>query len=332
MNTRNASITGTGSAIPEMVLSNKDLEGIVDTSDEWIRRRTGIQERRISFGINGESTTSLAVKASEKALEMAGLSPQELDLIVVGTVTADRQFPSAACMIQDALGATRAAAFDLSAGCSGFIYALSVADNAIRLGQSSNALVVGVERLSSIINWKDRGTCVLLGDGAGAVVLGTAQDGAGILSTHIRSDGSFGDLLYSAEGRAYVPPLLKGVGRKSFFLKMEGNRLFKKAVECLAGIAEEALKHNGLSSAQIHHVIPHQANIRIIQAFAKKLNIPIKKVYTNLQKYGNTSSASIPIALDEANRGGLLKKNNHLLLVSFGAGLTWGASLLKWAM
>ena len=331
-NTPRAFIKGTGSATPEMVLSNSDLERIVDTSDEWISRRTGIKERRISLSGNGESTTGLATKAAFRALEMAGLGPSDLDLIVVGTVTSDRQFPSAACMVQERLGASKAAAFDLSAGCSGFLYALSVADNAIKTRTAKTALVIGVERLSSIINWKDRGTCVLLGDGAGAVVLSSSSNGEGILSTRIRSDGSYGDLLYSAEGRAFVPTILKGIARKHFFLKMEGNRLFKKAVECLAGIAEEVMEETSVSSHEIHTVIPHQANIRIIKAFAKKLGIPMKKVYTNLHKYGNTSSASIPIALDEVNRSGRLKKDTHLLMVSFGAGLTWGASLLKWTI
>jgi len=327
-----AYIKGTGSAIPQMVLSNKDLQGIVDTSDEWIQKRTGIRERRISLSGNGETTTGLATKAAFRALEMAQLDPSDLDLIVVGTVTSDRQFPSAACMVQERLRASKAAAFDLSAGCSGFLYALSVADNAIRTHTIRTALVIGVERLSSIINWKDRGTCVLLGDGAGAVVLSSSDNGEGILSTRIRSDGSYGDLLYSSEGRAFVPTILKGITRKHFFLKMEGNRVFKKAVECLVDIAKEVMEETSVTKDEIHTVIPHQANIRIIEAFAKKLNIPMKNVYTNLHKYGNTSSASIPIALDEVNRSGRLKKGTHLLMVSFGAGLTWGASLLKWAM
>ncbi len=327
-----AKIIGTGSATPKRILSNKDLENIVDTSDEWITRRTGIKERRISIIKEGESTTELATLASKRALEMAGMDPGKLDLIVVGTVTSDRQFPSAACMVQNALKANRASAFDISAGCSGFLYALSVVNNAIMCGSSKNALVIGVERLSSIINWQDRSTCVLLGDGAGAVVVSSTTDDYGIMSTHLRSDGTLGDLLYSSEGKSKRPPMLRDLDMKPFHLKMEGNRLFKKAVNCLHSIAEEALVQNSLSSEDIHTIIPHQANIRIIEALAKRMRISMKKVYTNLHRYGNTSSASIPIALDEANREGVLAKGGYMLLVSFGAGLTWGASILRWCI
>ncbi len=329
---RRAKIIGTGSATPKKILSNKDLENIVDTSDEWITRRTGIKERRISILKEGESTTELATLASKRALEMAGMEPESLDLIVVGTVTSDRQFPSTACMIQNALKADNSAAFDISAGCSGFLYALSVVNNAIMCGTSKNALVIGVERLSSIINWQDRSTCVLLGDGAGAVVVTATNENYGVLSTHLRSDGTLGDLLYSSEGKSKKPLLLRDLDMKPYHLKMEGNRLFKKAVNCLYSIAEEALVENSLSSDDIHTIIPHQANIRIIEALAKKMNVSMKKIYTNLQRYGNTSSASIPIALDEANREGLLAKGGYMLLVTFGAGLTWGASVLRWCI
>jgi len=325
-----ACITGTGSKIPKRILSNKDLENIVDTTNEWIIRRTGINERRLSSKGKSESTTDLATRASFKALEMAGISPKSLDMIVVGTVTPDRQFPSVACMVQEALNADNAASFDISAGCSGFIYALSMVSNAIQCGTCRTGLVIGVERLSSIINWQDRNTCVLLGDGAGAVVLGSTNNHVGILSTHLKSDGRFGDLLYSSDGNTYTPKILKGLEIKPFHLIMDGNRLFKQAVGCLSEIATEALQYNSISSDEIDILIPHQANIRIIKAMAKNLRIPMKKVYTNIHKYGNTSSASIPIALDEANREGLINKGAHVLLVSFGAGLTWGASLLKW--
>ncbi len=326
-------IIGTGSTAPKKILSNVDLEGIVDTNNEWIVRRSGIKERRISSKDLNETTTDLGTRAAKKALDMAGITPDKLDMIVAGTVTADRQFPSAACMVQEALEAGNAAAFDVSAGCSGFLYALSVANNAIQCGTCKTALVLGVERLSSIVNWEDRGTCVLLGDGAGAVVL-TAEngDGAGILSTHLKSDGSLGNLLYSSEGNLKLPEVLSCIDQKSFHLRMEGNRLFKRAINCLTGIAREALTHNVMKETDVDHLIPHQANLRIIQATAKNLKISMDKVYTNIQRYGNTSSASIPIAMDEANREGRLRIGANVLLVSFGAGLTWGASLLKWAL
>ncbi|MCF8129360.1 MAG: ketoacyl-ACP synthase III [Deltaproteobacteria bacterium] len=325
-------IVGTGSTAPKRILSNVELEGIVDTNNEWIVRRSGIEERRISSKDLNETTTDLATQASKNALDMAGISPDKLDMIVAGTVTPDRQFPSAACMVQETLNAKNAAAFDVSAGCSGFLYALSVVNNAIQCGNCKTALVMGVERLSTIVNWEDRGTCVLLGDGAGAVVLTSEKSEKGILSTHLKSDGSLGNLLYSSEGKLKLPEILSCIDQKSFHLKMEGNRLFKRAINCLTDIAKEALTHNSMKEADVDIMIPHQANIRIIQATAKNLNISMDKVYTNLQRYGNTSSASIPIAMDEANREGLLQNSANILLVSFGAGLTWGASLLKWAM
>ncbi|HUU40635.1 MAG TPA: beta-ketoacyl-ACP synthase III [Desulfatiglandales bacterium] len=323
-------IVGTGSMIPKRVLTNKDLESIVDTTDEWIMRRTGIKERRICTTGNGESTSDMATSASLKALEMACVSPEDLDMIIVGTVTPDIQFPSVACFVQKALGATKAAAFDLSAGCSGFIYALSVANNAIATGNCKTALVIGVERLSSVLNWQDRTTCVLLGDGAGAVVLKPTKDQHGILSTHLQSDGNFWNLLYAYD-RAPKVSTLDTVEERPFALRMDGNKLFKKAINCLFDIANLALEHNNLSCSDIKLLIPHQANIRIINALAEKLSIPMDMIYINIDKYGNTSSATIPIALDEANREGLLKQGDYILLVTFGAGLTWGASIVKWA-
>lgn len=327
-----AHIIGTGSAVPKRVLSNKDLEGIVDTSDKWIIRRTGIKERRISSKAENESTTDLGTRASIKALEMAGISPESLDMIAVGTVTPDRQFPAASCMIQKELKADNAYAFDVSAGCSGFLYALAMANDSIRAKSCRNALILGAERLSSILNWSDRGTCVLLADGAGAVVLSSKKKKGGILSTHMKSDGSLWELLYSSYGNSYTPEILHGLDVKPFYLKMEGNRLFKKAVEYLTSITEEALQHNSVSCEKIALLIPHQANIRILQAVAKNLGIPLEKVYTNVQKYGNTSSASIPIALDEANRKGLIKKGDHVLFAAFGAGLTWASAMVKWSI
>ena len=325
-------IVGTGSAAPKRILTNADLEGIVDTNNEWIVRRSGIEERRISSKDLNETTTDLASQASRNALDMAGISPDKLDMIVVGTVTPDRQFPSAACMVQETLDATNAAAFDVSAGCSGFLYALSVANNAIQCGTCKTALVMGVERLSTILNWEDRGTCVLLADGAGAVVLTSEKGENGILSTHLKTDGRLGNLLYSSEGKSRLPEILSCIDQKSFHLEMDGHPLFKRAVNCLTSIAREALNHNAMSETDIDNVILHQANLRIIQATAKNLKIPMDRVYTNIQRYGNTSSASIPLAMDEANREGRLAPGANVLLASFGAGLTWGASLLKWAL
>ncbi len=327
-------ILGTGSAAPERILTNRDLEKIVDTNDEWITRRSGIKERRIASPGLPEKTTDLAVRAARQALDMAGLEPEALDMIVVGTVTPDRQFPSTACMVQSALGAGEVAAYDLSAGCSGFLYSLTQADNALRAGSAETALVIGVERLSTILNWEDRGTCVLLGDGAGAVVIqaGSGNGQGGILSTHLKSDGKFWELLYSRWGNDYLPEILSGIEQKPFQVVMDGHKLFKLAVRRLAAIAREALTRNGLGSEDVSLVVPHQANIRIIEAMVSILKIPLEKVFTNIHKYGNTSTASIPLALDEANRQGRIKKGDIVLLESFGAGLTWGSTLVEWSI
>lgn len=327
-----AHISGTGSSLPERILTNPELQEIVDTSDDWITRRTGIKERRIASPDRNESTTDLAVRAAIKALAMAKVPADQIDSIVVGTVTPDRQFPSTACMVQKELKACDAAAMDVSAGCSGFLYALTVARNAICCGTSKTALVIGVERLSSIVNWQDRSTCVLLGDGAGAVVLRATDKPGGIFSCHLKSDGASWDLLFSDYGNNYIPEILQPLDLKPFHLKMTGNRLFKQAVGCLTAIARQALEHNGLTIDDIDLVIPHQANIRIINAMTESLDIPPHKVFTNVHKYGNTSSASIPIALDEAQRDNLLSKEKIALLISFGAGLTWGAVVVKWAI
>lgn len=329
---RYAHIIGTGSATPEKVLTNEDLENIVDTSDAWITRRTGIKQRRIARVDAGETTTDLGTRAALNAMQMAGISPDQIDTIIVGTVTADHLFPSAACMIQKALEANQAAAYDLSAGCSGFIYGLESANNSIRAGASKTILVLGTERLSSIVNWKDRGTCVLLGDGAGAVLLQSRAEHGGILSSHIQSDGRYWDLLHAQVGNTYKPDQLQDIELKPFHLRMEGNRLFKQAVGCMANIGETALSNNGLTREDIKLVVPHQANLRILQAVAEKMKIPMENVFTNLHKYGNTSSASIPLALDEAHRDGLIATGDHILLLSFGAGLTWGATVLKWTL
>jgi 3-oxoacyl-[acyl-carrier-protein] synthase-3 len=327
-----AHIIGTGSATPDKVLTNEDLEELVDTTDEWITRRTGIKQRRIACKGANETTTELGTRAALNAMKMADISPNQIDTIIVGTVTADHLFPSAACMIQKALEANQAAAYDLSAGCSGFIYGLESANNSIRAGASKTILVLGTERLSSIVNWKDRGTCVLLGDGAGAVIVQSSDQRGGILSSHIQSDGRFWDLLHAQVGNNYLPGLLRDVEQRPYHLKMEGNRLFKQAVGCMAHIGELALSNNGLMRDDIKVVVPHQANLRILQAVAEKMKIPMERVYTNLHKYGNTSSASIPLALDEAHRDGKIESGDHVLLLSFGAGLTWGATVIEWTL
>jgi len=329
----NSKIIGTGSYTPEIVLTNQDLEKIVDTSDEWITKRTGIKERRIAT--DDQFASDLAHKAAREALEMADIDPQLLDLIVVGTVTPDRQFPSCACTLQDKLGAANAASMDVSAGCSGFIYALSVAHNAIRCGQAKNALVIGAEVLSSVTNWTDRGTCVLLGDGAGAVVLQQTEEDTGIRSIHLRSDGSFGDLLYSVDECDRRTGLNFGARRnhtKPYYLVMDGNKLFKKAVKCLEDIARITLERARVAVEDLALVVPHQANVRIINAMAQRLGICEDKVFVNIEKYGNTSSSSIPLALNEAHRRGALRPMDKLLMVTFGAGLTWGASLVEWTL
>jgi 3-oxoacyl-[acyl-carrier-protein] synthase-3 len=329
---KNAKIIGTGSCTPELVLTNKDLERIVDTSDEWIIKRTGIKERRIAK--EGQYSSDMAAEAAREALAMAGVKPDDLDMIVVGTVTPDRQFPSCACLVQHKIGAMNAASMDVSAGCSGFVYALSVAHNAIRCGSAKYVLAVGAEVLSSVTNWEDRGTCVLLGDGAGAVVLGPSDDTAGIRSINLKSDGGFGDLLYSVDDNI-TRPGLNMVERhnhtKPFYLVMEGNRLFKKAVQCLEEVALATLAEAEVGVEELSLVVPHQANLRIINALAQRLGLPEEKVYVTVHKYGNTSSASIPIALHEANTKGMLKTRDKLLMVTFGAGLTWGGSLVEWA-
>lgn len=323
-----ARIVGTGSYVPEKVLTNKDLENMVDTSDEWIVTRTGIKERRITT--DGEASSALATCAAESALEMAGISPEELGLIIVGTVTPDMFFPSVGCLVQERLGAKKAAAFDVSAGCTGFIYALSVADSFIRSGTYQKVLVIGTENLSKITDYQDRDTCILLGDGSGAVVLVREEGERGIISTHLHSDGSYANLLYQPGGGTAIPPTYESIDKRLHYLKMDGNKLFKIAVQSLEDTVLETLECNNIKNSEIDLLIPHQANLRIIQAMAKRLNLPEGKVFVNIHKYGNTSSASVPIALDEANREGRIKEGNLLLFSAFGAGLTWGAALVRW--
>lgn len=323
-----AKITGTGSAVPEMIRTNFDLEKMVDTTDEWITTRTGIRERRIAA--DGEYTSTFATRAAERALEMAGVAAEDIDLIIVATITADFPFPATACIVQSNLGANKAAAFDISAACSGFVYGLSLADNAIRSGAARKALVIGAEVLSRIIDWTDRNTCLLFGDGSGAVVIEACEGDQGILSTHLRSDGSYWELLYQPGCGSRNPAVQKTLDERKIFLMMQGNEVFKLAVRAMEDAALQALEMNGLTPADISIFIPHQANRRIIDAIGKRLGLGDDKVYVNLDRYGNTSAASIPLALDEANRAGRIRAGDIVLFDAFGGGLTWGSALVRW--
>ncbi|HGX93898.1 MAG TPA: ketoacyl-ACP synthase III [Candidatus Tenderia sp.] len=316
-------ITGTGSYLPEKILTNHDLEKMVETSDEWIRERTGIEKRHIAE--EGETTCDLAEKAARLAIEAAGRRPQDIDLIIVATTTPDKIFPSTACLLQNRLGIHGPAAFDVQAVCSGFVYALTVADKFIRTGAAKRALVVGAETLSRITNWEDRTTCVLFGDGAGAVVL-EASDMPGILSTHLHADGEKERLLHVPAGVSRGYDLVRSGGA---FMEMQGNEVFKVAVRTLGRIVDETLRANNMDKQDIDWLVPHQANIRIISATAKKLDMPMEKVVVTVNEHGNTSAASVPLALDTAVRDGRIKANDTLLLEAFGGGFTWGSVLLK---
>lgn len=321
-------IIGTGSYVPARVLSNKDLEKMVDTSDEWIVERTGISERRIAS--EDEAASDLAFYAAEKALQDGGVRPSDIDFIIVATVTPDMLFPSTACLVQSRLGAKGAFAFDLSAACSGFIYALSVADQYIRSGMYRTGLVIGSDVFSKVTDWTDRNTCVLFGDGAGAVILKAEAGSKGIISSHLYADGTSWDMLYVPGGGSRIPPEEGMINNRLQFVKMRGNETFKVAVNTMCSSINEALKGNGLTADDIRLFIPHQANLRIIQAIGKKLNVPMDRFMINLDRYGNTSAASIPIALDEAVKEGRIVEGDHVLLEAFGGGLTWGAVLIKW--
>jgi 3-oxoacyl-[acyl-carrier-protein] synthase-3 len=323
-----ARITGTGSAVPDKVLTNLDLEKMVDTTDEWITTRTGIKERRIAA--EGEYTSTFATRAAEKALAMAGVKAEELDLIIVATITPDFPFPATSCLVQSNLKAVNAAAFDISAACSGFIYGLSMADKFIRTGSAKKALVIGAEVLSRIIDWTDRNTCLLFGDGAGAVVVEACAGDSGILSTHIHSDGSYWELLYQPGCGSRNPPVQKTLDDRLAYIVMQGNEVFKLAVRAMEDVAHEALGANGMSTADIDLFIPHQANRRIIDAIGKRLDLTEKQIFINLDRYGNTSSASIPLALDEAMHASRIKEGDIVLFDAFGGGLTWGSALLRW--
>jgi 3-oxoacyl-[acyl-carrier-protein] synthase-3 len=321
-------VLGTGSFAPEKVLSNHDLERMVDTSSEWIIERTGIEERRIAE--SSVTSSDLAVEAATRALQAASLNPEDIDLILVATATPDMIFPATACIVQDKIGAKSAAAFDILAACSGFLFALASADAFIRSGIYKTVLVIGAETLSKITDWTDRNTCVLFGDGAGAVVLVAEEDGRGILSTHLHTDGSMADLLCIPGGGSLNPASLLSVESGLHFIKMKGNETFKVAVRALEEVVVEALEHNGYSASDIDMLVPHQANLRIIQATAKRLNLPMEKVVITLNKYGNTSAASVPMALDEAVRDGRIKDGSLVILEAFGGGLSWASALIKW--
>jgi len=324
-----ARITGTGSALPDKILTNADLERMVETNDEWITTRTGIRQRRIA--VEGEYTSTFAVAAAQRALEMSGANADEIDLIILGTVTPDFPFPSTACIIQHEIGAHNAAAFDLSAACSGFVYGLSIADKYICSGKAKKALVIGAEVLSRIVDWTDRNTCILFGDGAGAAVVEAYEGDNGILSTHIFSNGSFWETLYQPGCGSRNPASMQHtIDERLFFLKMEGNDVFKHAVRAMEEAACAALTANGISPDNISLFIPHQANRRIIDATSKRLGLSKDKVFVNLHNYGNTSAASIPIALDEANRSGRMKTGDIILLDAFGGGFTYGSALMRW--
>ncbi|WAM30886.1 beta-ketoacyl-ACP synthase III [Caldicellulosiruptor naganoensis] len=325
---QNVKILSTGRYVPDRVLTNYDLEKMVDTSDEWITQRTGIKERRIVDGTT--STTDLAVRAAKNAMDKAGILPDDIDLVIVATVTPEMFFPSTACLVQKELKLKNAFAFDISAACSGFIYAMAIATHFIQNGFCKNALVIGADALSRITNWSDRSTCVLFGDGAGAAIL-SSSDEQGILGFELGSDGENGLLLYChAFGLSDVT--YSQVKENPNFRKiyMEGNEVYKFAVKIMPYAVEEVLEKVGLSSSDIDVFIPHQANIRIIESAAKRLKIPMEKVFVNLHKYGNTSAASIPIALDEAVEEGRIKKGDKVVLVGFGGGLTWASTVIKW--
>jgi len=323
-----AKITGTGSAFPDKVLTNCDIEKLVETSDDWITSRTGIKERRVA--VEGEYTSTFASRAAENALQMAGLSAAEIDLIIVGTITPDFPFPATACLVQNNIKASKAAAFDVAAACSGFLYGLSVADKFIKTGAAKKALVIGAEVLTRIVDWTDRNTCCLFGDGAGAVVLEAVSGDAGVLSTHIHSDGTSWELLHQPGCGSRNPASQKTLDEKLIYLRMQGNEVFKLAVRAMEDAAQEALAANGMTAADLNLFIPHQANRRIIDAIGKRLGVSDEQLFVNLERYGNTSAASIPIALDEANRTGRIKAGDIVLFDAFGGGLTWASALVRW--
>src|ERR1700736_1972260 len=325
---RTVSIVGTGSYVPEKVLTNDDLSHIVDTSDEWITTRTGIKERRIAA--KDEQTSDMATKAALKALEQAKIAPADSDLILVATATPDMLFPATACFVQKKIGATKAACLDISAACAGFLFAIEIAQQFITSHTHDTVLVIGAEKLTSITNWTDRNTCVLFGDGAGAAVLRHRGSSHGVISTHIGSDGQFSDILFMPGGGSRCPITRENVDFNLATIHMLGKEVYKQAVTVMVSAAKKALEQAGLSIDDIACVIPHQANLRIIEAIADRLRIPLEKFYVNLDKYGNPSAAAVAIALDEANRTGRIKHGDYVLMVVFGGGLTWASTVIEW--
>jgi 3-oxoacyl-[acyl-carrier-protein] synthase-3 len=327
-NQRTVSIVGTGSYVPEKILTNDDLSRIVDTSDEWITTRTGIKERRIAA--EGEQTSDMATKAALKALEQAKISPEEIDLILVATATPDMLFPATACFVQKKIGASKAACLDISAACAGFLFGIEIAQQFITSHTHDVVLVIGAEKLTSITNWTDRNTCVLFGDGAGAAVLRHRGSTHGVVSTHIGSDGQFTDILFMPGGGSRCPITKENADMHLATIHMLGKEVYKQAVIAMLDASRKALAKAGLSIDDISCVIPHQANLRIIEGIADRLKIPIEKFYVNLDKYGNTSAAAVAIALDEANRSGRIKHGDFILMVVFGGGLTWASTVIEW--
>ncbi|MBF7083572.1 ketoacyl-ACP synthase III [Desulfallas sp. Bu1-1] len=323
-----AGIVGLGTYVPERVLTNEELQQMVDTSDEWIRARTGIRERRVASP--DEAASDLALVACQRALEDAGIGPDEIDLIIAATNTPDMLFPATACLLQDRIGAAGAGAFDLLAGCTGFIYGVAVGAQFITAGAARTVLVVGAEALTRIINWQDRNTCVLFGDGAGAVVLREVPGDRGILSTVLGADGSGARHLYMPAGGSRLPASAETVAKGLHYVHMNGREVFKFAVRAMEDGAREVLRRAGLTGADVDFLIPHQANIRIIEHAAKKMNLPMDRVAVNVDRYGNTSTASIPLALEESVKKGKIKDGDNVVMVGFGAGLTWAGLLIRW--
>lgn len=326
---RPVAIAGTGKYLPEKVLTNADLQRMVDTTEEWIIERTGIRERRIAAP--DQATSDLAIAAGREALENAGIEAADLDLIIVATVTPDMAFPATACFVQKALGAPKATCLDVSAACSGFLYGMELARQFIATGSAQNALVIGADKLSAIIDWTDRNTCVLFGDGAGAAVLRPAGEGTGqILSAFSGSNGNLDEILNVPGGGSRCPLTAENVGSKINTMKMAGREVYRHAVTTMMSAALEAIKRAGLTPDDIDCFIPHQANLRIIETIASKLHVPMDRFFVNLEAYGNTSAAAVAIALDEAQRSGRVKRGDHILMVVFGGGLTWASSVVRW--
>jgi 3-oxoacyl-[acyl-carrier-protein] synthase-3 len=322
-------ILGTGAAVPKKVLTNQDLESMVETSDEWIATRTGIKSRYIAE--DGETTSTLATEAARRSLEMAGVKPEEVDMIVVGTTSPDMIMPNTGALVQKHLGAVNAFGFDVYAACSGFVYALTIADKFVKESPEKKVLAIGSELLSRITDWQDRNTCVLFGDAAGAVLVSGSNDGdRGILSTHLHSDGCLWELLHIPGGGCIYPPSAEMAEKRDYCIRMHGNEVYKHAVRSLTDVAREAISTNNLKPEDVDLFIPHQANIRIMKKVAERLEIQEDRVYMNIERYGNTSSASIPVALDEANRSGRIKRGDLILLDAFGGGFTWGAVMIRW--